>query len=104
MAGSIVFFTIATIFMDIYILSSGSCITVFIIGSYVIFSSYFMIHYYLEKMSESYRNINEQKKFYILSNLIKSAALLAYSPIALKTLYSALALNIWHTQRIRNMG
>ena len=104
LGGSIIFFSLAVNFMDIYIVSASSCLTVFVIGSYVIFSSYFMIHYYLMILSSSYQKISNEKQFYILSNLIKSAALLAYSPLAAQTLYLGLVLDQWQTQRIRNMG
>jgi len=40
----------------------------------------------------------------VLSNLIKSAVLLAYSPSAASTLYDALIKDQWATRRIRSLG
>lgn len=79
-------------------------IAIFIIGSYVVFSSYFVCDYFMSRHSGSYKIIADDKQFYVLSNLIKSAVLLAYSPCAAKTLWLALVQNVWSTPRIRTMG
>jgi len=81
-----------------------SFMTVFFVGSYIVFSSYFVANYYMAKKSTSYGKIPEDKKFYVLSNLIKSAVLLAYTPTAAVTLYNACVLDQWSTPRIRTLG
>jgi hypothetical protein len=104
LGASFLFFSLASWFMDRFIVSSRSCLSVFVIGSYIVFSSYFMIHYFVNSMSSSYKNLDKGKQFYVLSNLIKSAALLAYSPIAAKLCYDTLYMDLWDTRRIRNLG
>ena len=39
-----------------------------------------------------------------LSNLIKSAVLLSYSPLAAKCLHDTLVMDVWDSNRIRIMG
>jgi len=88
-----------------YLLSNASAfLSIFFVGSYIIFSSYFVANHYLAKLSTSYASIPEDRKFYVLSNLIKSAALLAYTPTAAVLLYQACVHNDWNTPRIRAMG
>merc|ERR1712146_694344 len=64
----------------------------------------FTFDYYLKQFSTSYRNIPEDKRFYVLSNLIKSAALFAYSPLAGQLLYQTMYLDEWDSNKIRIMG
>ena len=63
-----------------------------------------MFHYALLKHSSSYRAVDEDKQFYVLSNLIKSGMLAAMTPFAIRLLYETLILDQWHTQRIQNLG
>ena len=70
----------------------------------MVFSSYFVADHYMAKQSTSYANIPDDKKFYVLSNLIKSAVLLAYTPSAAYTLWLAMMHDDWSTARIRNLG
>jgi hypothetical protein len=59
----------------------------------------------LTKYSQSYAAIEDQtKQFYVLSNLIKSSVLLAYSPLAGLLLYETMVLDSWDSNRIRIMG
>lgn len=74
-------FAMASYFLEAYVVTANAALVVFVVGSYVIFSSYFTFDYFLNKLSSSYAVIPEDKKFYVLSNLIKSAVLLAYSPL-----------------------
>ena len=64
----------------------------------------FVADHFMKAYSASYDAIADDKKFYVLSNLIKSAVLLAYTPSCVYTLYRAMALDEWSTPRIRNMG
>ena len=94
----------AQYFLELYVISANAAIVVFVVGAYVIFSSYHTFNFYLNKWSSSYRRIPEARKFYVLSNLIKSAVLLSYSPLAAKCLYDTLVLDVWDSNRIRIMG
>jgi len=98
-------FATLSVFLEVYVVSSaGTQLGIFAIGSYVVFSSYFVMDYYMARLSTSYNAIPDDKKFYVLSNLVKSGVLLAYSPICIKLLYLTLAHGEWSTPRIRNMG
>eukprot|EP01059_Diplonema_ambulator_P030698 TRINITY_DN5355_c0_g1_i1.p1 TRINITY_DN5355_c0_g1~~TRINITY_DN5355_c0_g1_i1.p1 ORF type:complete len:310 (+),score=86.04 TRINITY_DN5355_c0_g1_i1:415-1344(+) len=77
---------------------------VFVIGSYVIFSSYYMIYYFLEKYSSSFRSITPDKRFYTISNLIKSGMLAAITPFSIEGLYNIMYYDQWETTKIRNLG
>ena len=63
-----------------------------------------MADYFLARQSTSYARIPDDKKFYVLSNLIKSAVLTAYTPQAAYLLYQSIALDEWSTPRIRSLG
>jgi len=99
----IVFLGLAA-FLEFYVVSTAAHLGIFVIGSYMVFSAYFVANHYMMKLSSSYASIPEDKKFYVLCNLIKSAVLLAYSPLAAKTLWIALGHGEWSTPRIRNLG
>ena len=68
-------------FLQAYVVTAETAFVVGLVGSYVIFTSYFTFDYYLKQFSTSYRNIPEDKRFYVLSNLI-SQLHFAYSPLA----------------------
>ena len=98
-------FGIASLFLETYVVTSQASTVVFFVGSYVIFSSYFMFDHYLNKFSSSYAKIDDHdNKFYVISNLIKSAVLLAYTPLAAKLLWQTIYLDVWNTVAIRNLG
>ena len=90
--------------MDEFVFESNASAFVFFVGSYVVGSSYFVIHFYMQRYSTSYAAIADDKQFYVLSNLIKSGLLLAYTPAAGKTLYDALINDSWDNVKIRNLG
>lgn len=104
LAAAFVFFSLLSYFLDQYVVTAKQSIAVFLVGSYVVFSSYFTFHFYLEKYSESYRNVESDKQFYVLSNLLKSATLLSYTPLAAAVLWSTMVDDHWDTIRIRNLG
>ncbi len=98
-------FLLLSAFLELYVLTSAyGHLAIFGVGSYVVFSTYFVAMYYLERFSSSYTTIPDDKKFYVLSNLIKSAVLLVYCPLVARTLYLAFAHDDWSTRRIRSMG
>ena len=99
------FFLAASVFLEVYVLSTATAhLAIFAVGSYVVFSTYFVADHFMRAHSASYDAIADDKKFYVLSNLIKSAVLLAYTPSCIYTLYRAMNLDEWSTPRIRNMG
>ena len=98
-------FGAASLFLETYVVTAKTAVVVFVVGCYVVWSSYHSFHFYLSKFSQSYAAINNQEKqFYVLSNLIKSAVLLAYSPLAAQLLYNTMVLDEWDSNRIRIMG
>jgi hypothetical protein len=98
-------FATLSAFLEYYVITStGIHLGIFAVGSYIVFSSYFVMDHYLGKLSSSYTAIPDDKRFYVISNLVKSGVLLAYSPMCAKLLYSALLHDEWSTPRIRNMG
>jgi hypothetical protein len=99
-----VFFSVLAGFIEYYVLSTTAHFAIFIVGSYMVFSSYFVANYFMCNNSKSYNEIPDDKRFYVLSNLIKSAVLLAYCPLAARTLYHALVYDEWSTPRIRQLG
>mmetsp|Transcript_3069 Transcript_3069/g.8799 ORF Transcript_3069/g.8799 Transcript_3069/m.8799 type:complete len:351 (+) Transcript_3069:592-1644(+) len=56
------------------------------------------------RVSTSYAAIPDAKKFYVLSNLVKAAVLLSYTPVAARTLYLGMVNDEWRTTSIRNLG
>jgi len=97
-------FACASAFLEVYVDSARAHFAVFAVGTYVVFSSYFVADYFLARQSTSYARIPDDKKFYVLSNLIKSAVLTAYTPQAAYLLYQAIHLDEWSTPRIRSLG
>ena len=77
---------------------------VFVIGSYVVFSSYYMIYFFLEKYSSSFRSVCQENRFYTISNLIKSGMLAAVTPFSIEGLYHIMVMDKWDGIRIRNLG
>ena len=82
-----IFTAISSYFVSEYIVDIVRTEAVFAVGSYIVFASYFMLHYYLLKFSSSYNAVTQEKHFYVISNLIKSAMLAAMTPFALHLLY-----------------
>ena len=91
-------------FLEYIVESRAGHLAVFGVGSYIVFSRYFACNYFLTRLSTSYARIPDDKKFYVLSNLIKAAVLLSYCPLCAVTLFHALAKDEWGTQRIRLLG
>lgn len=100
----LVFFGSASYFLQEYVITAETAFVVGLVGSYVVFTSYFTFDYYLKQLSSSYKSIPKDKQFYVLSNLIKSAALFAYSPLAGQLLYETMYLDVWNSNKIRIMG
>ena len=69
-----------SIFVSTLIYVNKHSFILFIVGSVFTFCSYFVMNYYLSRYSSSYQNIPDNKKFYVLSNIIKAGLLLIFSP------------------------
>jgi len=100
---SIIFFCI-NYFLKYYIITVMDSVKLFLLGSFTIYFLYYILDFLLTLFSPSYRNIQNDKKFYILSNIIKSSLLFIYSPLALEVLYQTIYLNYWDNTKIKNMG
>merc|ERR1711865_338289 len=75
-------FGLSSLFLETYVVTANAAIVVFVVGSYVVWSSYHSFHFYL----------------------IKNSVLLSYSPIAGYLLYQTMYLDEWDSNRIRIMG
>jgi len=104
LATAFLFFSLLSYFLDQFVVTAQQSVIVFVVGSYVVFTSYFTFHFYLEKYSSSYKSVESEKQFYVLSNLIKSATLLSYTPLAAVVLYNTMVYDEWDTTKIRNLG
>lgn len=93
------------LFLQHHILDSRDHFAVFFMGSYCVFSSYYTIYYFFERFSTSFRKISSQeKKFYIISNLIKAGVLIAITPFAVRNLIKAIFYDEWETNILQNLG
>eukprot|EP00759_Apiculatamorpha_spiralis_P003656 PhF_6_TR11709/c0_g1_i2/m.19050 len=102
--GAMAFTMTNTFILQRHILSTKDQVGLFLMGSYVVFASYFMIHYFLENMSTSFRKVSSEKKFYTISNLIKAGVLAAITPFGVYELYNIVFLDVWHSDALRNLG
>ena len=98
------FVMIITYVLQHHVLETKDQIGLFIMGSYVMFSSYFMVYHFLEKFSTSFRKISKDKKFYTISNLLKAGMLAAITPFAMLHLYRIVLFDEWDTNTLRNLG
>ena len=73
-------------------------------GLYFMISTYFLVDRFLFKTNEKYRKLGEDKRLYVVSNLLKAVLLGAISPIASTILYQTMVLNQWNNNLIRNVG
>ena len=98
------FIMACTYILQHHLLDTKDHIGLFFMGSYMAFSSYFMVHFFLEKYSTSFRKISQDKKFYTISNILKASMLAAITPFALKNLYLIILYDSWDTNTLRNLG
>ena len=73
--------------MQSFVSNVRDSILLFGVGSLITFSSYFVMNYYLNIYSGSYRDIPDDRKFYVLANLIKSGLLAIYTPHCIEMLF-----------------
>lgn len=101
---SMSFVMIVTYIIRHHIVTTKDHVGLFLVGSYVIFSSYFLAHYWLDRLSTSFRKVSQDKKFYTISNLIKAGVLAAITPFAMYELWVIFMYDQWNTNTLRNMG
>lgn len=95
---------VSTYVLDQHILTTKDQVGIFFIGSYIVFSSYFLIYFFLEKYSSSFRSVSNEKKFYTISNLLKAGILMSITPFAATELYRIVVHDRWDTNTLRNLG
>ena len=86
------------------ILESERYYTIYGIGFYLVYTTYFALDHHLRRYSSTYVALAEKKRWYVTSNFIKAAYLAILSPYVLVFLYEALYLGRWDTIKIRNLG
>ncbi|KAL7697159.1 hypothetical protein NQL31_000124 [Lotmaria passim] len=92
-------------FLQHHVLDTRDHLGLFLIGSYMIFASYYMVYYFLERFSGSFRRIASQdKKFYIIGNLIKAGILISITPFACVHLVKIIVFDEWESNILRNLG
>lgn len=77
---------------------------IYIIGAIIFHWSYFMMDKLLVNVNENYKNLNDDKKMYVVSNINKSLVLGGITPIAGNILYNSIYTGYWNNNLIRNMG
>lgn len=88
-----------------YIMNSTESLIIFFLGSLAVNQLYYIFNIILNYLSTSYNNIKKKEiKYYIISNLIKSALLFVYTPSALNILYTTICNDEWDNLKIKNMG
>ena len=86
------------------IIYSNNHFSIYIIGAIIFHWTYFMADKILVIMNEHYRNLNDDKKKYVVSNINKSLLLGGITPIAGNILYNSIYTGVWNNNLIKNMG
>jgi len=73
-------------------------------GCYILFSTYFVVDKLLLEKSRKYKDLTEDKRVYVVSNLLKGILLGGISPLASMILYQTMYLDQWNNNLIRNVG
>eukprot|EP00796_Vickermania_ingenoplastis_P008578 gene8578-6018_t len=96
---------VAFYFLQHHVLDTRDHLGLFLIGSYMVFSSYYMIYYFLERFSASFRRIHSHdKKFYIIGNLLKAGVLISITPFAVFHLTKIILFDEWQGETLQNLG
>jgi hypothetical protein len=99
------FFYFIQYILNNYIINSTESFIIFSFGSIGVYILYYVFDFCLTKLSKSYKKIEKQAiKYYVLSNLIKSALLFVYTPNVIFILYDTMYQNEWNNLKIKNMA
>ncbi|KEG15556.1 hypothetical protein DQ04_00041200 [Trypanosoma grayi] len=91
-------------FLQHHVLDTRDHLGLFVVGTYLILSSYYLAYYFLERYAASFRRISQDKKFYTIANLIKAGILVSLVPFATLHLSRIILFDVWDTNTLRNLG
>ncbi|ESL11291.1 hypothetical protein TRSC58_00962 [Trypanosoma rangeli SC58] len=91
-------------FLQYHVLETRDQLGLFVIGTYIILSTYYMTYYFLERYSLSFSQISHDKKFYTIANLIKAGILVSLVPFSISHLGNIIMFDVWDTNTLRNLG
>ena len=121
----ILIYTALWYYMEYYILTTNHSISLFAMGCYLTWTSYYTLDHFLVKCSVSYKTLLKQDRYYVISNLIKSGLLFVYTPLALYSIweicpsikwgrgatfpaalwnYAIIPVRNWPVNRLHNLG
>jgi len=90
--------------MPTALINSNQHYVIYSMGCYILFSSYFVVDKLLLQKSKKYQDLTEDKRVYVVSNLLKGILLGGISPLASMILYQTMYLDQWNNNLIRNVG
>ena len=76
----------------------------YLIGSFLFYNMYFVTDLILTAYNENYIKLNNDKKMYAVSNLLKSVQLGLMTPLAGYVLFDSMYNNHWENTLIKNLG
>ncbi len=71
---------------------------------YIVYASYFVFDSVLNKYSNNYKLLTDDKKMYSVSNILKSVHLSIITLPAADILYQTMYLDVWNNNYIKNVG
>lgn len=86
------------------ILSSEYHFTFYLCGTVLFYYTYFFTNLVLTAYNEKYLKLDEDKKMYVVSNILKSIQLGALTPLAGYVLYDTMYNDSWNNAMIKNLG
>ena len=86
------------------ILNSEYHFTFYLFGSVLFYYTFFFTNLVLTAYNEKYLRLDEDKKMYVVSNILKSIQLCALTPLAGYVLYDTMYNDSWNNSMIKNLG
>lgn len=86
------------------ILNSEYHFTFYLFGSVLFYYTFFFTNLVLTAYNEKYLRLDEDKKMYVVSNILKSIQLGALTPLAGYVLYDTMYNDSWDNSMIKNLG
>ena len=86
------------------ILNSEYHFTFYLFGSVLFYYTFFFTNLVLTAYNEKYLRLDEDKKMYVVSNILKSIQLGALTPLAGYVLYDTMYNDSWNNSMIKNLG